>query len=466
MRGGGDADPAALGELVQELLQKEESFAEQNAKRLRLVADAFLRDDFEIIVNIVDCLMQPLDALMNRFLQRTDLLRKMRFKETGDGMTIESLKQKSRAMFLRWVEGDMGWDAISHFLKNLKSSEFAGFCQMQPDKAAALSMTCFQLTVFAISDIWRRFCFFTQSFPWCLFPLISSSNSSESDFCSAWESFRRTLDRCPECVDVAFSRSLLREFDSAGAGRDNLTRCVQELRAMLDQIATYCPLATDTVESAHAQNQDKLYAWRGYVLGGAAAAEHCILGALASEHAHLKSVLDPEIMPSKMRISLMHKHVGRKRKQPPNMHIASRTKRFHAATKEKRRRLSPWNIFRREKLRAFGRRLSRAEFEAESKKIAEQWHQISDQERQHFKMASEYEQCCRDELVSRPLTPRLPKRACSCIKIIKIYSYILCTVPVYCVLYNCITVYNLLGVNLELIPVAHSQCVAHSPIRL
>ena len=65
VRGGGDADPVALGALVQELLQKEESFAEQNAKRLRLVAEAFLRDDFETIVNIVDCLMQPLDALMN-----------------------------------------------------------------------------------------------------------------------------------------------------------------------------------------------------------------------------------------------------------------------------------------------------------------------------------------------------------------------------------------------------------------
>ena len=332
----------------------------------------------------------------------------MRYKETGDGITIESLKQKSKAMFLRWVQGDMGWDAISHFLKNLKSSELAGFCQVQPDKATALSMTCFQLTIFAISDIWRRFCFFTQSFPWCLFPLISSS---ESDFCSAWESFRRTLDRCPQRVDIAFSRPLLRGFDPAGAGPENATRYVQELRTMLDQIATYCPLATFTVESAHAQNQDKLYAWRGYVVGGAAAAEHCVLGALASEHAHLKSVLDPEIMPSKTRISLMHKHVGRRRKQQANVPIASRMKRFHAASKEKRRRLSPWNIFKREKLREFGRRLSRAEFEVESKKIAEQWHQISDQERQDFIMASEYEQCCRDELASRPLTPKLPKRA-------------------------------------------------------
>ena len=406
---GGDADPVALGQLVQELLQKEESFAEQNAKRLRLVADAFLRDDFdETVVNIVDCLMQPLDALMNRFLQRTDILNKIRYQETGNGLTTDALKQKSRAMFLRWAQGDMGQDVISHFLKILKSSDLAGFCRVQPDRASTLSMTCFQLIVFAISDIWRRFCFSTKSFPWCLFPLISSS---ESDFCSAWTSFRRTLDRCPECVDVAFSRPLLRGFDPASVGPDNVTGHVQELRAMLDQIATYSPLATDSVETLHAQNQDKLYTWRGYVLGGAAAAKHCILGALANEHAHLKSVMDPEIMPSKVRISLMQKHIGRKRKQQPNAPIASRTKRLHTAIKEKRRRLSPWNIFKREKLANFSRRLSRAEFEVESKKIAQQWRQISDEERQHYVMACEYEQRCRDELVSRPLTSKLPKCA-------------------------------------------------------
>ncbi len=64
----GNPDANALAKTVEDLLQQDTSYAEQNAKRFRQVNEAFQKQDFEVIVNVVDFLMMPLDTAINRLL--------------------------------------------------------------------------------------------------------------------------------------------------------------------------------------------------------------------------------------------------------------------------------------------------------------------------------------------------------------------------------------------------------------
>ena len=360
MHGALPEDPAVLAKLVEDFMQREESFAEQNAKRLRLVAEAFTTDAFETKVNIADMLMQPLDAMMNKFLQRSAMLRQLRFRETNGKETMSELKQKLQTGFFQWATGTMGRDAIRTFLTNLQSLELVEYCRdMSRDAAAEMSMTCFRLSIFSITDIWRRCCLATDCFPWRMWDL---TNCNEAACRAKWAEFRQILHDCCECVDAAFGAPLLRSADVnelQGGDRANFVAGVQQ---MLCDIATFCPLGSDTVENLHGQNQNNLHAWRGSSKGHAAAGETSVLSALTSEHMHLESLVYGETMPSKKWLDCMQKNTGRNKKAG-NTPLPSTKQRLKAAADSKPRRLSPWNVFRREKCKEFGRKMSRAEFD-------------------------------------------------------------------------------------------------------
>ena len=402
MRGGAEADPAQLSEVVQELLAKEESYAEQNAKRLRLVVDAFAKDTFGAMVNIVDMLMLPLDHMINKLLQRTTLLKHLRYREVKDGKSMQSLKHESLSMFQRWVSGAMGSAAMGQFLKNLQSLDLAEHCRSCQSDAPALSMTCFQLTVFAVTDVWRRFSLAQQSFPWCMFRLM---DCDDDEFCSIWTQFRAALTDCKECVDVAFSAPLLSAVDVSALDLEARGRFIRETQLLLKDIATYCPLGTDSVENTHAQNQSKLFAWRGSAKGEASAAETSVLSALGVEHMTLKMLVLGETMPSIWRLASMQKQVGRK--ADVSRPLPSRSHRATVAAQSKPRRLSPWNLFQREQLKAAGGHLSKQAYADVCKQAGDAWKLLSEQEREKYKVQTSFEQTCRDELESRPLSVTL-----------------------------------------------------------
>eukprot|EP00439_Symbiodinium_sp_Y106_P010842 s10352_g1.t1 len=296
--GSANADAAELGRTVEDLLEQDTSYAEQNAKRLRLVTDTLGKSDFENKVRIVDFLLGPLDAVVNKMLRRTTVLKQLRFNETRNGETLQELKDYSRLVFLSWTSGTLGRETIRSFLSNLQSLDLAAFCHDSDDES--MSWTCFELTLFGISDIWRRCCHAVSSFPWILFDL---SSCSESDFCTKWTAFRATMQRCTKCVDAGFSAPLLRALDVTALDSRGRQEHVKDIQQLLLDIATFTPLATDTVENLHGQNQNRLFVWRGRARGSPAAAEISVLSALASEHLHLKTLLMPETMPSSFRIA-------------------------------------------------------------------------------------------------------------------------------------------------------------------
>lgn len=204
---GGDAE--ALGRIVDELLQQEVSFAERNAKRFKAVNEAFHGQDFETIVNVVDILMQPLDKAINKLLQRTSILKAIRYRCAEDKPApLSELKTSSRDFFFQWTRGEFGATIVSDFITQLKSEELARHTLACYNPS--IMDTSFRLIVFGMADSWWRCSFVTESFPTKMFSLAACDHAT---FCQTWAEYRSIAMRCPECVDAAFSGPLLRSMD-------------------------------------------------------------------------------------------------------------------------------------------------------------------------------------------------------------------------------------------------------------
>ncbi len=202
---GQNPEAAHLGRVVEELLQQETSYAEQNAKRFRLVCEAFQQMDFATTVNIVDHLMAPHDKAINKMLKRTNILKAIRFEDSE--FSQAELKEQSKAFFLQWANGDFGQQVLAHFMEQLKSDILAAHCEKSDSSTVH---TCFELVVFAMSDTWRRFCLTAQSFPWQLFSLTELGLEA---FAARIAEFQGILHRCPHCIDAGFGLPILKEVD-------------------------------------------------------------------------------------------------------------------------------------------------------------------------------------------------------------------------------------------------------------
>ena len=390
------ADAAALSRLLEEILDKETSYSEQNAKRLNLVNNAFQRTDFETMVAVVDILTDPLDTAVNRLLERTGILKTIRFGVVGHSETAD-LRNKSKNMFLSWARGDFGVKILEGFLKQLKSIDLARLCETH---SCDISMMLFQLAVFAMSDIWRRCIFAVQGFPWCMFTLVSCG---PAEFATKWANFRRIMEHCLECVDPAFSIPLLR----MPALKEEQIFIIQQLLA---NVATYSPLATDTVENLHGYHQSALHVFRGSPKTPEAAAEFSILASLKLEHAQLKAVVEGVTMPSRTRVAQQMRATGRTKGGKLNGHKNPKVRAAKQAF-AKPRRLSAWNVFLRKKLQEVGSRVPAAEFKDVQRKISAEWAALPQSEKRNYQLLANHQQLCRDDLQERPLLPgRHPNR--------------------------------------------------------
>ena len=404
--GGEGVDMSALGEIVEELLDKESSFAEHNAKRMNLVRQTFKKKQFEVTTRLVDILLSPIDILMNKLLQRTNILNALRFKtEKLAGVelattTREGLERHAQARFEEWVSGELGRSAVKDFIVQLKRRELADLCLGVEDNSLHLAATCFQLVIFGASDIWRRLCFPVQTFPFVLFSLVHCANPT--DFICKWTKFRSILKECIGCVDVGFSKPLLQSVDFAVLKPEEKANQVRDLQRMLRDVMVTCPLATDTVENLHGQHQHMFHRFRGRRPGHQAAAEQSILHSLQVEHYHIKEVVDARTLPPKYNIAQMIRKVGVRQKDFKAGKRLSFQNRLHKAVGIKVRKIPGWNVFQREKMQ-LGAQLNKDEYSRQVKNLSAEWRSMSPEEKQAYTLKAQYEQSCRDELAQRPL---------------------------------------------------------------
>ena len=205
-RDGSDAEE--LGRMVDELLQQESSFAEQNAKRFKAVNEAFQKPTFEVQVYLVDVLMQPIDKAVNTLLKRTSILKAIRFWQADKPSRLPDLKVSSRDFFLAWSRGQFGDGIVSDFFVQLRSSELAKHTDSCSDPS--VMDTCFSLVVFGVTDSWWRCSFRSSTFPSKMFSLAMCDLPT---FVRQWGEYRAICDLCPQCVDAGFSEKLLRSMD-------------------------------------------------------------------------------------------------------------------------------------------------------------------------------------------------------------------------------------------------------------
>jgi len=185
-------------------MQRETSFAEQNAKRFKLVCEALKQNDFEVKINIIDYLMIPIDKAINQLMKRSEILKAIKFEDCSRCSEAE-LKVQSSDFFLQWANGGFGQDIQTEFMNQMKADTLAALCQ---NSDASVVHTCFQLLVFGMSDIWRRFCLPAQSFPNRLFSVAEL----DVETCAKYiEEFQGTLHNCPCCIDPGFGRPMLQQ---------------------------------------------------------------------------------------------------------------------------------------------------------------------------------------------------------------------------------------------------------------
>ena len=127
-----------------------------------------------------------------------------------------------------------------------------------------------------------------------------------------------------------------------------------------------------------------------------------MLSSLVHEHAYLKSLVVGETMPTRQGVATMQKHLGRKKGVQPKV---SRKCRIIQATKRRKRRLSPWNVFCRAQLQQIGKGcvLNKDEYKHANRQIAAMWRSMTKEERKPYHIDAVYEQSCRDELATRAL---------------------------------------------------------------
>lgn len=409
-----DMDSPGLSAAVQSLLDQETSFAEQNAKRLNLVRQALQQEEFGPIIKIVDRLVGPLDIPMNKLLKRSVVLRSLRFQDFGKLGSEAELRAYAKSTYLAWVSGAWGAEVISGFLARLASGEFMSQYMQTFGRSSvveALQKTCFSLALFGISDTWRRLSFPTQGFPYQMFNLLSCNSVSE--FITMWHTFQKKMQTCERCFDVGFSAPLLRTIhfldEMPQAEKQNHVKHIQELLA---DIATYSPMATDSVEALHGQHQNMLAAFRGKLKSPETASQDSVLHSLKREHAALRLRVDADTLPPRFAVACLARNLGRR---AGKLTIKNHDMRRRIAARAKLRALSPWNVFQREKMQRFAGKIPPGVYKQTVRQWSREWHTLSSDQKQKYVVQARFEQFCRETLAHRPLAcgPKKDKRISS-----------------------------------------------------
>jgi hypothetical protein len=144
-----------------------------------------------------------------------------------------------------------------------------------------------------MADVWKRFSLQAIGYPYCIFSLV---DTSVQDFKIKWLEIVSTLSACEQCVDIEFSSALLRLFNTPET--DNFAEWSQlhsKVTSLLDEVATCCPLNTESVENKHAISQELFGKTRGQLKMLTTAVETSFVDSITRSYAKLsRHVKDQE----------------------------------------------------------------------------------------------------------------------------------------------------------------------------
>ncbi|CAK9115221.1 PARP-type domain-containing protein (Fragment) [Durusdinium trenchii] len=377
------------------------NYAAKNSVRKRLICEELSSPDFHKNVYVIDSLLQPFELGINYCFARTAILHELTALGS-DHPRHNDLLQQSRGKFLHVVRGDLGRDVIQGFMQNLKYKLHDAIeIGLGGDVEASYLQNVFSLIIVCSTDSWRRLIYVFDQPPFSLFRTVGVSTE---DFVEAWSGLHDKFQSCTSCVDPTFTAVLLKAFprlfsDSSQGEQEAVQKQVQDL--LLD-ISGWCPLTSDLCEIRNG-NIQWLTSRRGntHLKGTETSIEESLLQQLINTHEWAQHVLEPDTMPTRLTASSIRKMVGTKS-----------SNQFTKSVGKDAVTLARWNIFQKHKLQEQGL-VDPLTYKKRVKELSHEWAQLSETEKEAFKLQAAHEQSLREKLAVTPLITKAQKQSAS-----------------------------------------------------
>ena len=175
--------------------------------------------------------------------------------------------------FKHFISGNFGFEMVDLYVEKLRNFPRLGLPNMANE--------CFTICISVMGEVWRRFVFDKQCCPYTLFALLDTT--TDEDFLRAYRDMQRSMEDCPMCTDVEFSRVLLRAIPTDG-NLAELKPAISTLRNFLEDVTIFTPVSSDLVECLHGFQQGKVHRFRGCKPSDPAAQEICMLSTIQSSY--------------------------------------------------------------------------------------------------------------------------------------------------------------------------------------
>lgn len=258
----------------------------------------------------------------------------------------------------------------------------------------------------AMADIWKRFSMPALGYPWACFALLG--DKSVETFKDKWCHIQQTHAKCKQCLDLEFTGILLRRFEAPSPNDDQAWAVTQsKVTTILEQVATYSPLNSESVENAHAVAQTLLSKVRGQLKSLSTAVEDSLLDSITRAYAKLRKQVKAEESPKNIlpALSRLGSRTRGAYSKPKGVFQQGHRKplevRVRTAQNKKLRRMSGWGVFCRQNLQK--KQLSPGSYGNTIKALGQQWKSMSKKDRSDFQVLAEAENSTRAELLNTPL---------------------------------------------------------------
>ena len=306
--GNDGADTAGDFEhILADALDMNKNYSAQNSVRRRLVVEEISKPSFPRSVMAVDALIQPIEHGVNYMLGHTKILHDLGFLGRSHPQ-CGKLQEEARHKFLHTVSGNFGNTLVKEYVDFLQRG-LTEAISMGLEAHPALLNQIFQLVIVCMTDLHRRLVYEFRFPPWSLFGLLDLDTAG---FVQAWTTLQAKKTNCSKCLDSDFSAILLSQFlDLKSKPFQEQDAARREVQGILQDIATWTPLSSDSVEIKNGQTQ-----WSASKRGSQnvknprVAAETTLLQSAVKQHAWIQEAVSKDTLPSKAVVSGIQKMVG------------------------------------------------------------------------------------------------------------------------------------------------------------
>jgi hypothetical protein len=250
-----------------------------------------------------------------------------------------------------------------------------------------------------------------MGYPYCIFALLGLT---VDEFRIKWTQIVSTQEACSQCLDAEFSATLLRLVPTpASETLSDWLEAQSTVDAILNEVATCCPLNTEAVENKHAITQALFTKVRGQYKQLQSCVEDSFLDCIARSYEVLKKQLSQEELPLNLApaVSRLGKRTRSAYSLPPGLFQPGESlpldARLEAARTKKTRRVSGWSVFCREGTQS--KQLNPADFSALIKDLGSRWKRLPAETRAAYQVQAEHENALKADLLQSPLPTKTGK---------------------------------------------------------